>query len=78
MGCAGVGVPLVHLELVGRGGLGRRLLDGLGELEVVVVCEDENIASLDQSRAGEGFRIIASKRGTKDDIYRAMFLEDDD
>ena len=30
------------------------------------------------SRAGEGFRIIASKRGTKDDIYRAMFLEDDD
>ena len=25
------------LELVGRGGLGRRLLDGLGELEVVVV-----------------------------------------
>jgi len=42
------------------------------------LCEDENIASLDQSRAGEGFRIIASKRGTKDDIYRAMFLEDDD
>ena len=37
MGCAGVGMPLVHLELVGRGGLGRRLLDGLGELEVVVV-----------------------------------------
>ena len=64
------------LELVGRGGLGRRLLDGLRELEVV--CEDENIASLDQSRAGEGFRIIASKRSSKDDIYRAMFLEDDD
>jgi len=40
--------------------------------------EDENIASLDQSRAGNGFRIIACKRGTKDDIYRAMFLEDDD
>ena len=40
--------------------------------------EDENIASLDQSRAGEGFRIIASKRSSKDDIYRAMFLEDDD
>ena len=89
MGCAGVGVPFVHLELVGRGGLGRRLLDGLRELEVVdaflsqfednrALCEDENIASLDQSRAGEGFRIIASKRGTKDDIYRAMFLEDDD
>ena len=162
MGCAGVGVPFVHLELVGRGGLGRRLLDGLRELEVVVVlqysfkkvstttwcerhrsqfaagpfyssvkrfvaspalaittsalcpitltaqvvgilivkeglivafivdaflsqfednralCEDENIASLDQSRAGEGFRIIASKRSSKDDIYRAMFLEDDD
>ena len=76
MGCAGVGMPLVHLELVGRGGLGRRLLDGLRELEVV--CEDENIASLDQSRAGEGFRIIASKRSSKDDIYRAMFLEDDD
>ena len=37
MGCAGVGMPLVHLELVGRGGLGRRLLDGLRELEVVVV-----------------------------------------
>ena len=94
------------LELVGRGGLGRRLLDGLGELRAQIVgilivkeglivafivdaflsqfednralCEDENIASLDQSRAGEGFRIIASKRGTKDDIYRAMFLEDDD
>ena len=72
MGCAGVGMPVSSLELVGRGGLGRRLLDGLRELE------DENIASLDQSRAGEGFRIIASKRGTKDDIYRAMFLEDDD
>ena len=42
------------------------------------LCEDENIASLDQSRAGEGFRIIASKRSSKDDIYRAMFLEDDD
>ena len=42
------------------------------------LCEDENIASLDQSRAGNGFRIIACKRGTKDDIYRAMFLEDDD
>ena len=41
-------------------------------------CEDENIASLDQSRAGQGFRIIASKRSSKDDIYRAMFLEDDD
>lgn len=40
--------------------------------------QDENIASLDQSRAGEGFRIIASKRSSKDDIYRAMFLEDDD
>ena len=102
------------LELVGRGGLGRRLLDGLRELEVVcpitlaaqvvgilivkeglivafivdaflsqfednrALCEDENIASLDQSRAGEGFRIIASKRSSKDDIYRAMFLEDDD
>ena len=81
MGCAGVGMPLVHLELVGRGGLGRRLLDRLRELEVVVVDplqEDENIASLDQSRAGEGFRIIASKRSSKDDIYRAMFLEDDD
>ena len=33
---------------------------------------------MDQSRAGEGFRIIASKRSSKDDIYRAMFLEDDD
>ena len=42
------------------------------------LCEDENIASLDQSRAGQGFRIIASKRSSKDDIYRAMFLEDDD
>ena len=42
------------------------------------LCEDENIASLDQSRAGNGFRIIASKRSSKDDIYRAMFLEDDD
>ena len=31
-----------------------------------------------QSRAGDGFRIIASKRSSKDDIYRAMFLEDDD
>ena len=105
---------IAHLELVGRGGLGRRLLDGLRELEVVcpitlaaqvvgilivkeglivafivdaflsqfednrALCEDENIASLDQSRAGNGFRIIACKRGTKDDIYRAMFLEDDD
>ena len=58
------------LELVGRGGLGRRLLDGLRELEVV--------ESMDQSRAGQGFRIIASKRGSKDDVYRAMFLEDDD
>ena len=37
MGCAGVGVPFVHLELVRRGGLGRRLLHRLGELEVVVV-----------------------------------------
>ena len=31
------------------------------------------------SRApAKAFRIIASKRGTKDHIYRAMFLEDDD
>ena len=44
------------LELVGRGGLGRRLLDGLRELEVVVV----------------------DACGSKDDVYRAMFLEDDD
>ena len=56
MGCAGVGVPFVHLELVGRGGLGRRLLDRLRELEVVVV----------------------DACGSKDDVYRAMFLEDDD
>jgi len=29
-------------------------------------------------RCAVGFRIIASKRSSKDDIYRAMFLEDDD
>lgn len=40
--------------------------------------EDDNCASLDQSRADDGFRIIASRNTTKDDIYRAMFLEDDD
>ena len=40
--------------------------------------EDENCASLDQSRAGDGFRIIASRNTSKDDVYRAMFLEDDD
>jgi len=40
--------------------------------------KDDNCASLDQSRADDGFRIIASRSTTKDDIYRAMFLEDDD
>ena len=39
---------------------------------------DENAESLDQTAAGEGFRIVAQRGSTKDDVFRAMFLEDDD
>mmetsp|Transcript_27697 Transcript_27697/g.83004 ORF Transcript_27697/g.83004 Transcript_27697/m.83004 type:complete len:746 (-) Transcript_27697:40-2277(-) len=43
-----------------------------------VSAVDENAESLDQTMAGEGFRIVAQRGSTKDDVFRAMFLEDDD
>ncbi|KAJ8603754.1 hypothetical protein CTAYLR_000296 [Chrysophaeum taylorii] len=41
-----------------------------------VLNEDEDLASLDQSFAGEGFRIVASRSKTTDDIYKDMFEDD--
>lgn len=37
---------------------------------------DEEIHSLDQSLAGENYRIVATRGSNTDDVYKAMFLEE--
>jgi len=37
---------------------------------------DDELSSLDQSFAGEGYKIVAYKASTTDDVYKAMFADD--
>jgi hypothetical protein len=41
------------------------------------LAEDTEDDTLDQSNVAEGFRIVARRPANKDDVYKAMFLEDD-
>lgn len=42
------------------------------------LAHDAEADTLDQSRAGAGFRIVAHRRSAEDDVYKAMFLEEDE
>ena len=42
------------------------------------LAHDAEADTLDQSQAGAGFRIVAHRRAGKEDVYKAMFLEDDE
>ena len=41
-----------------------------------IQAPDTELESLDQSYAGDGFKIVAYKRSTTDDVYKAMFADD--
>jgi len=38
---------------------------------------DAEASTLDQSRAGDGYRIVCIRHSARDDVYKAMFLEGD-
>lgn len=42
-----------------------------------VLQGDAEAATLDQSRAGDGYRIVCIRHSARDDVYKAMFLDGD-